>query len=30
MPKKKNFLGGMQNYNAKTGEYDPELKGPNG
>lgn len=30
MPKKKNFLGGMQNYNAQTGEYEPALKGPNG
>lgn len=30
MPKKRNFLGGMQNYNAKTGEYEPDLKGPNG
>lgn len=30
MPKKRNFLGGMQNYNAQTGEYEPALKGPNG
>lgn len=30
MPKKKNFLGGMQNYNPNTGEYEPALKGPNG
>ena len=30
MPKKKNFLGGMQNYDPKTGEYEPALKGPNG
>lgn len=30
MPKKKNFLGGMQNYNAQNGEYEPALKGPNG
>lgn len=30
MPKKLNFLGGMQNYNAQTGEYEPALKGPNG
>lgn len=25
MPKKKNFLGGMQNYNPKTGEYESRL-----
>lgn len=30
MPKKKNFLGGMQNYNPDNGEYEPALKGPNG
>ena len=30
MPKKKNFLGGMQNYNAQTGEYEPSLVGKNG
>jgi hypothetical protein len=30
MPKKKNFLGGMQNYNPNNGEYEPALKGPNG
>lgn len=30
MPKKLNFLGGQQNYNAKTGEYEPSLRGPNG
>lgn len=30
MPKKKNFLGGMQNYNAETGEYEPALVGSNG
>lgn len=30
MPKKRNFLGGMQNYNPNTGEYEPALKGPNG
>ena len=30
MPKKRNFLGGMQNYDPKTGEYEPDLKGPDG
>lgn len=30
MPKKLNFLGGMQNYNPNNGEYEPALKGPNG
>ena len=30
MPKKKNFLGGMQNYNPNTGEYEPSLVGENG
>lgn len=30
MPKKLNFLGGQQNYDPKTGEYEPALKGPNG
>ena len=30
MPTKKNFLGGQQNYNAKTGEYEPSLVGKNG
>lgn len=30
MPKKLNFLGGQQNYDPKTGEYQPALKGPNG
>lgn len=30
MPKKKNFLGGMQNYDPKTGEYEPALEGANG
>lgn len=30
MPKKKNFLGGMQNYNPNTGEYEPALEGANG
>lgn len=30
MPKKKNFLGGQQNYNPANGEYEPALKGPNG
>ena len=30
MPKKINFLGGQQNYNADNGQYLPELKGPNG
>lgn len=30
MPKKPNFLGGMQNYNPKTGEYEPALVGSNG
>lgn len=30
MPKKKNFLGGMQNYNPNNGEYEPDLKGPHG
>jgi len=30
MPKKKNFMGAMQNYNAQNGEYEPALKGPNG
>lgn len=30
MPKKRNFLGGMQNYNAKTGEYESALVGGNG
>ena len=30
MPKKPNFLGGMQNYNEHTGEYEPALTGANG
>ena len=30
MPKKINFLGGMQNYDADTGKYEPALQGPNG
>ena len=30
MPKKLNFLGGQQNYDADNGQYLPELKGPNG
>lgn len=30
MPKKKNFLGGQQNYNPNNGQYEPALKGPNG
>ena len=30
MPKKLNFLGGQQNYDPNTGEYMPDLKGPNG
>ena len=30
MPKKLNFLGGMQNYNPENGEYEPALQGPNG
>lgn len=30
MPKKRNFLGGMQNYNEKTGEYESALVGPGG
>lgn len=30
MPKKKNFLGGMQNYNPNTGEYESALVGANG
>lgn len=30
MPKKLNFLGGQQNYNPNTGEYEPSLQGPNG
>ena len=30
MPKKLNFLGGMQNYNEHTGEYEPALTGANG
>ena len=30
MPKKINFLGGQQNYDADNGQYLPELKGPNG
>lgn len=30
MPKKKNFLGGMQNYDPNNGQYEPALKGPNG
>ena len=30
MPKKPNFLGGEQNYNKSTGEYEPNLVGPNG
>ena len=28
--KKRNFLGGMQNYNSETGEYESALVGPNG
>jgi len=30
MPKKLNFLGGMQNYNEANGEYEPALTGANG
>lgn len=30
MPTKKNFLGGQQNYNPKTGEYESALVGKNG
>ena len=30
MPKKLNFLGGQQNYDADNGQYLPELKGPHG
>ena len=30
MPKKKNFLGGMQNYNPNNGEYESALVGKNG
>jgi hypothetical protein len=30
MPKKKNFLGGMQNYDPKTGEYESRLTKANG
>ena len=30
MPKKRNFLGGMQNYNPNNGEYEPSLVGSNG
>lgn len=30
MPKKRNFLGGMQNYNPNNGEYESALVGPNG
>ena len=30
MPKKPNFLGGMQNYNPNNGEYEPALVGANG
>ena len=30
MPKKRNFLGGMQNYNPNNGEYEPNLVGSNG
>lgn len=30
MPKKKNFLGGMQNYNPNTGEYESRLVKANG
>lgn len=30
MPKKLNFLGGMQNYNAENGQYEPALVGGNG
>ena len=30
MPKKLNFLGGMQNYDEHTGEYEPALTGANG
>lgn len=30
MPTKKNFMGGQQNYDPKTGEYQPSLKGENG
>ena len=26
MPTKKNFMGGQQNYDPKTGEYQPSLK----
>ena len=30
MPKKRNFLDGMQNYNPNNGEYESALVGPNG
>ena len=30
MPKKRNFLGGMQNYNPNNGEYESALVGPTG
>lgn len=30
MPKKKNFLGGMQNYNPNNGEYEPDLTNSQG
>lgn len=30
MPKKPNFLGGMQNYNPNNGEYEPALVGADG
>ena len=30
MPKKLNFLGGQQNYDADTGKYEPALVGANG
>lgn len=30
MPTKKNFLGGQQNYNKETGEYESSLVGPGG
>ena len=30
MPKKKNFLGGMQNYNPNNGEYEPDLTNKQG
>lgn len=30
MPKKLNFLGGQQNYDADNGQYLPALQGPNG